>query len=52
MGESFHVLARLQNFEKGLLASSCLSARLHGKTLLPLDGLVQNLIGIIKVFIY
>jgi len=30
--------ARSQNFEKRLLASSCLSVHPHGKTWLPLDG--------------
>jgi hypothetical protein len=36
--------ARLKNCEKLLLASSCLSVCPHGKTLLPLDGFLWNLI--------
>jgi hypothetical protein len=33
-----------QNYEKRLLASSCLSALPHGTTWLPLDGFLRNLI--------
>ena len=38
------VLARSQNFEKRLLASSCLSVCPHVTTRLPLDGFSLNLI--------
>ena len=37
-GKNAELFAHLQNFEKGLLASSRPSACPHGKTLLPLDG--------------
>jgi len=37
-------LARSQNCEKRLLASSCLSVRPHGTTRLPLDGFSLNFI--------
>jgi hypothetical protein len=36
--------ARLQSFEKRLLASSCLSVRPHRTTRLPMDGFSRNLI--------
>jgi hypothetical protein len=40
----YYCRARSQSCEKRLLASSCLSVRQHGTTLLPLDGFSWNLI--------
>jgi hypothetical protein len=37
--KEFSFYARSQNCEERLLVLSCLSVRLHGTTLLPLDGL-------------
>jgi len=39
-----HFQARSPNCEERLLASSCLSVRLHGTTRLPLNGFLCNMI--------